>query len=206
MPLSPARKPPRGAKLFSVRVTVTEEPISLLAEHATVSAAFRVGKILEFNEVDDNLVVSERLLDVPHWKDYDALEGPAAWADRFDVSNWGLLGALLDGRRVGGAVIAFDTAAVQMLEGRKDLAVLWDLRVQPDCRRRGVGAALFRAVEHWAASKGCTELKIETQNTNLAACRFYERQGCDLREINPDAYPTLPDELQLIWSKTPRAL
>lgn len=189
-----------------MRVTITEEPIFLLPEHATLSAAFRVEKILEFNEIADNLVVSERIVDAPHWKDYDQLDAPAAWADRFDVSNWGLLGAFLDGRRVGGAVIAFDTAAAEILEGRKDLAVLWDLRVQPDYRRRGVGAALFRAVEHWAASKGCTELKIETQNTNLTACRFYERQGCSLREINPDAYPTLPHELQLIWSKVPRAL
>ena len=161
---------------------------------------------LEFDEIGNDLTVCERILDEPYCKDYDTLEAPATWTSRFDISNWGLLGAFADGRRVGGAVIAFDSAGIEILEGREGFAALWDLRVKPDCRGRGIGAALFRAVEHWAALKGCTELRIETQNNNVPACRFYERQGCELRQINPDAYPTLPYEIQLIWSKVPRAL
>ena len=42
---------------------------------------------------------------------------------------------------------------------------------------------------------------VETQNVNVAACRFYERQGCVLKQANPDAYPQLPEEIQLIVSK-----
>ena len=142
----------------------------------------------------------------PYWKDYDALEAPLKWADRFNLSKWGLLGAFHDRRRVGGALIAFDSEEVEMLEGRKDLAVLWDLRVEPSSRRRGVGTALFRAVEDWAASRGCAGLRIETQNSNVPACRFYERQGCELRQINPGAYAALLHEVQLLWEKVPRGL
>jgi hypothetical protein len=45
------------------------------------------------------------------------------------------------------------------------------------------------------------ELKIETQNTNVGACRFYERQGCELRAIHRAAYPQFPEEIQLLWYK-----
>jgi GNAT superfamily N-acetyltransferase len=88
-----------------------------------------------------------------------------------------------------------------MLEGRRDLAVLWDLRVAPQVRGRGVGAALFGAVADWAVGQGCRQLKVETQNTNVAACRFYARQGCVLGALNRFAYPDLPEEVQLLWYK-----
>jgi hypothetical protein len=42
-------------------------------------------------------------------------------------------------------------------------------------------------------------LKIETQNSNVAACRFYAREGCQLRGIHPGAYADFPDEIQLLW-------
>jgi ribosomal protein S18 acetylase RimI-like enzyme len=66
---------------------------------------------------------------------------------------------------------------------------------------QGVGSALFEAVEAWAVSRNCRQLKIETQNINVAACRFYARHGCVLRTVNPFAYPQLPDEVQMLWYK-----
>ncbi|HLG58180.1 MAG TPA: GNAT family N-acetyltransferase [Vicinamibacterales bacterium] len=136
-------------------------------------------------------------------KDYDCVsgEGPAQWAGRFDTSNWGFIRAQSNGRLMGGAVIAFRTENVAMLEARTDLAVLWDIRVSPDVRRQGVGSALFRAAEAWAVAKGCRQLKIETQNINVVACRFYARHGCAVRAIHRFAYPELPNEVQLLWYK-----
>ena len=149
------------------------------------------------------LGLRERSLTTPYLKDYDAIAGnhPTDWERRFDLSNWGLLSARLDGRRIGGAAVAFHTNGVDMLEGRRDLAVLWDLRVSPELRRRGVASALFAAVEHWARSRGCRQLKVETQNINVAACRFYASQGCELGAIHRFAYPDFPDEIQLLWYK-----
>lgn len=185
---------------------IIEEPITAAAELAYIPIAFEVESVFDVSARDGGLgglVLSERRLDVPYVKDYDAAEGesPAQWARRFDVSNWGLIGAHSDGARVGGAVIAFDTAGVNMLEGRGDLAVLWDIRVSPQARGRGVGSALFRAAEAWAAARGGRQLKIETQNVNVAACRFYARQGCVLGAINRFAYNELPNEVQLLWYK-----
>jgi GNAT superfamily N-acetyltransferase len=105
------------------------------------------------------------------------------------------------GHRVGGTVIALSTAGMDMLEGRNDLAVLWDLRVQPELRGQGIGSALFQGAEEWATRRECKQLKVETQNITLAACRFYARQGCVLGAVNRFAYKELPDETQLLWYK-----
>ena len=88
-----------------------------------------------------------------------------------------------------------------MLEGRRDLSVLWDIRVAPNARGRGVGSALFERVEAWALAQGCRQLKVETQNINVPACGFYARHGCELRAIHHAAYPELPEEIQLLWYK-----
>ena len=88
-----------------------------------------------------------------------------------------------------------------MLERRLDLAVLWNIRVSPEARGRKVGSALFRAAEAWAAARGCQQLKVETQNINVPACRFYSRQRCVLGAINSFAYSELPNEVQLLWYK-----
>lgn len=185
---------------------VAEESIAAAPELADIPISFEVETVFDVSARDGGLgglILSERRLDVPYVKDYDVSEGenPAEWAERFDLSNWGLIGARSDGVRVGGAVVAFDTRGVNMLEGRRDLAVLWDIRVSPEARGRGVGAALFRAAEAWAASRGCGRLKIETQNINVPACRFYARQGCELGAINRFAYREIPDEVQLLWYK-----
>jgi GNAT superfamily N-acetyltransferase len=187
-----------------MNIELHEEPITALAEHAGIPIAFKVDRVLGATAPEGGLgglVLSERAIDVPYVKDYDAIEGPARWATLFDVSRWGLIAAYSGGRRVGGVVVAFDTAGVDMLEGRSDLAVVWDIRVSPDCRRQGVGSVLFKAAEGWATARGCRRLKVETQNVNVAACRFYARHGCVLGAIHRFAYPELPDEIQLLWYK-----
>lgn len=190
-----------------MNLEITEEPISAAAELARVPIAFDVESVFDVSPLDGGLgglILSERRVEVPYVKDYDATEGenPAQWAARFDVSNWGLISARSGGVRVGGAVIAFNTEGVHMLEGRTDLAVLWDIRVAREARGRGVGFGLFHAVEAWASARGCRQLKIETQNINVPACRFYARQGCVLGAVNRFAYRELPEEVQLLWYKT----
>lgn len=188
---------------MSVKVTAVSP--AALAAHAGVSIAFDVDRVLDVAVRDGGLgglVLVERRLAVPYQKDYDALDGgPEGWPRRFHLTNWGLFAAHDSGALVGAAAVAVDTPGVEMLEGRRDLAVLWDLRVAPEARGRGVGTALFRAAEAWAAARGCRQLKVETQTVNVPACRFYARAGCMLGGIDRFAYPDLPDETQLLWYK-----
>ena len=187
-------------------IVVSEEPMAALHEYARVPIIFTVDRVLDVTSRDDGrggFALSERRLEVPYEKDYDAIvgEGPLQWGRRFDLSKWALFTARFANRIVGGAALAFDTPGLTMLEGRRDLAVLWDIRVAPDARRQGVGSALFQRAETWAQLHGCQQLRIETQNTNARACRFYERHGCRLETIHRAAYPELPEEIQLLWYK-----
>jgi GNAT superfamily N-acetyltransferase len=185
---------------------VKRESGAVPAAYADVPIAFEVKEVFDVSPETDGsgrFVLQPRLLTTPYRKDYDAVnrEGPARWAERFDVSTWEFFSALSEGHCVGRAAVAYDSPSQDMLEGRHDLAVLWDIRVVPSLRRRGVGAALFHAAVTLASDKGCRHLKVETQNVNAAACRFYVQRGCILRAAYRGAYPEFPDEIQLLWFK-----
>jgi GNAT superfamily N-acetyltransferase len=184
-------------------VAVREESIADLARHGRISIAFKVTAVFEVDLIHDGLgglLLTERAIDDPWVKDYDAADGgPSMWASRFDVGNWGLLGAYEDDRRVGGAVIAFDTPELYRLRGQRDLAALWDLRVAANVRRSGIGAALFEASVTWARERRCAALEVETQQINVPACRFYARMGCSLAAVDRFVYAESPEETQLIW-------
>jgi GNAT superfamily N-acetyltransferase len=185
-------------------IDVAEEPMTALAEYALLPIAFSVDQVMDVTaRAEGGFALSTRRVDVPYVKDYDAVdgEGPLHWSHRFDVSNWTLFTARVAGGRVGGATVAFDTPGLTMLEGRRDVSVLWDIRVAPNARGKGIGSALFDKVEAWARARSCRRLKVETQNINVPACGFYARQGCKLRAVHHAAYPELPEEIQLLWYK-----
>lgn len=187
-----------------MRITIAEEKKANLEDYAQVRMVFEVRHALDVVVLNNGLggfTLSERTLQVPYLKDYDAIEHPRQWPRSFDMSNWGVFVARAEGVRVGGAVVAVDTAGVILLEARRDLAVLWDIRVAADTRGQGVGAALFSAVATWAVARGCRQLKVETQNINVPACRFYVKQGCVLGAIHRFVYPECPTEVQLLWYK-----
>jgi GNAT superfamily N-acetyltransferase len=187
-----------------VNLTVTEESVANLEEYAQIPMSLEVREIFQVTTIESapgRFSLSKRSIPLPYVKDYDALENPLEWSRCFDLSNWGFLVASSDGLRIGGAAMAFDTHGLEMLESRRDIAVLWDIRVSPQMRGKGVGTALFKAAEAWSTAKGCRQLKIETQNINVPACRFYAKQGCVLRAIHPNAYREFPDEVQLLWYK-----
>ena len=195
-------QPGSDARALSVvTIDVVQDDVASLREYATVSIAFEVREIVDATRAADTGRFSLRCrrVDRPWLKDYDADGGPLAWPSRFDLSYWAIFAARTDGVRVGGAAVVFAAPDAEMLRGQHDVGLLWDLRVRPEARGRGVGTALVRAAERWCAEHGARWLEVETQNINAPACRFYERLGFELRAVNPGAYPTLPDEVQLLW-------
>ena len=174
---------------------------------AAVPIRFTVESVLRVVEIDGGLgglALREEPLRRPYVKDYDQYddESPATWAERFDVSKWGFFLAREGETPVGAAAVAFDTAGVDILAGQKDLVALWDIRLRPEHRRRGVGTDLFARAIEWARAKNCRHLKIETQNINVPACRFYARQGCRLGAIDRHGYggdPRVAGETMLLW-------
>ncbi|MDK9698773.1 MAG: GNAT family N-acetyltransferase [bacterium] len=189
------------------QIELREESLSQLSDYAKLSIRFTVASVLTLHQTDDQLSgfpLTETGIENPYEKDYDAIPGnhPTEWVKRFDVSQWGMICAYHEQNRIGGAIIAHNTKSVHMLEERAELAVLWDLRVAGAWRGNGVGKRLFDAAEAWAKQRDCHWLKIETQNNNVAACRFYARCGCVLGAIHRFAYPEYPEEIQLLWYKS----
>jgi GNAT superfamily N-acetyltransferase len=187
-----------------LRIEITDYRSTDLAMYARIPISLEVNRVLGVVPLQGGLggfAFSERQLDQSFVKDYDVIESPLKWPESFDMTNWAFFIAYSNGVPVGGATVAVDTSELVMLESRRDLALLWDIRVSPNKRRRGVGTKLFQAAEEWAKTKGCRQLKVETQNVNVPACRFYSKQGCLLGAVHRFAYPEFPDEVQLLWYK-----
>ncbi len=124
------------------------------------------------------------------------------WEKRWDISNWAFFMAFDGERPVGGATVATRTKGINMLSGRDDLAVLWDIRVDDAYKHQGVGQALFNMAVDWSRAQGLVQMKIECQNNNIPAVRFYHKQGAVLSAIDEYAYYSEPEychEVQLIW-------
>lgn len=177
-----------------------------LTEYSIVPMRYEVESRFRVDLLDDGLdgiVFTEERVIPTYLRDFDVLdgEGPTRWLERFDTTNWALFIARKDGLAIGAATAVFRTPTVFMLGGRDDITVLWDIRVAPEHKRSGIGSALFSAVAAWAKERGCDYLKVETQDINVPACRFYRKQGCRLGEINRFAYtePWATDHVMLVW-------
>ncbi len=184
-------------------VEIIEESLNILTEYEKVLIAFRVESRFRV-ELCQGGLGGMRLIEesvAPYVKNYDQNERdrPSQWSQHWDISSWGILSAFIGEQRVGGAAVAWKTPEVTMLEGREDLACLWDLRVHPDYRNKNIGRKLFNYALAWSRARLCRQFKVETQNTNVPACRFYARQGCELGVINRYAYNEALNETQLLW-------
>jgi GNAT superfamily N-acetyltransferase len=182
-------------------VEIRIESAQALDAYAAIPASFRVDAMFEVTNGRTRPILRERTVATPYIKDYDGVTdgGPRAWSKRFDLTSWGFFSARIDGAWIGAAAVAPDpTLAPLSYDGD---AVLWDLRVAPGQRGRGVGGALFAAVEEWARTRECNALLAETQDINVPACRLYERRGCRLQFALAGAYADFPDEIQLVWRK-----
>lgn len=187
-----------------MNIEIIEEAPDILPEYEKIPISFSVETYfrIELSEKGlGGLKLIEEKIEKPFIKDYDAFEEerPSRLSERFDISNWGILSAFDGQRRIGGAVIAWNTPGVFMLEERDDLVCLWDVRVSPEYRGKHTGHRLFDRVMAWARRRNCRLLKVETQNINVPACNFYVRQGCELGVINRYVYPEFMNETQLIW-------
>jgi GNAT superfamily N-acetyltransferase len=182
---------------------IVEIPPERLEEYAQVPMNFEVRSIFAVEPLAGGLG-GLRLVEVPvpnpYVKDYTTEESPVDWPAKFDVRTWGFFLARQGELIAGAAAVAFVTTGVFVFEARRDLAVLWDIRVRPACR--GAGIPLFRHAAAWSRQRGCTQMKVETQNVNVPACRFYQRMGCELGEIRRYGYagvPAVSAEVMLNW-------
>ncbi len=184
-------------------VELSAEGPDIYEEYIRVPMYVDVDSILDLESMDNGnqgFMLTEKKMASPYRKVYeDTEDSPIPRNGRWDLSNWGFFAARKDGVLIGGCVVAMKTEQIHMLEGRSDMAVLWDIRVHPQQKHLGIGTKLFQMARGHAEAGGCNWMKIETQNVNVSACRFYRRQGCHLGGIVRHAYREYPEEVQLLW-------
>jgi GNAT superfamily N-acetyltransferase len=183
-------------------IHITEIGPQRLADYARIPSRFLVTTFFQPELVEAGLggiLLHELPVQQPYIKDYDSYgELPTDWPLKFDVSGCGFFLALDGKRPAGAAAVAFGTSG--LLEDRRDLSVLWDIRVRPEVK--GAGIPLFRQAVEWSRRRGCRQMKIETQNINVPACRFYQRMGARLGEVRLFGYAAVPavaHEVMLCW-------
>lgn len=135
-------------------------------------------------------------------KDLGNYDAASKYEDSFDISNWAFFMAFDGDQPIGAATVATKTENVHMLEGREDLSVLWDIRVAEGYKHQGIGQKLFDLAVDWSIVNGFKQMKIECQNNNVPACKFYHKQGAVLSKIDEYAYHNdieVRDEVQFIW-------
>ena len=120
---------------------LVEEGVEQLAAYATVPIRFEVCSRLDVAALRLPGAQFVEVPIVPWLKDYYAFEAerPTALPSRFNMENWLIVGAFRGEQRLGGMIVARDTPDCDMLEGRTDLVVPFDVRVLPEARGKGVG-------------------------------------------------------------------
>lgn len=203
-------------------VYLKEVTFDCLEEYAKISSWYYVDSILKLRKVKNGLggILLEEVSikeknnsfikenESFYWdekinryiKNYDKEENIKNLPNEFNISNWGIIMAYLEAEAVGGAILAYDTKGVNMLDNRNDLSVLWDIRISDKFKNRGIGTKLFQEAVVWSKKRNCIQMKIETQNINANACKFYAKNGAVLGKIDEYAYYNECDfETQLIW-------
>lgn len=138
----------------------------------------------------------------PYTKDLSIYERAVEYENQFDIRNWRFYMAFDGDNPVGAMTIAGTTNGMNMLAGRDDACVLWDIRVADEYKHKGVGQKLLDMGILGAKKDGYHQMIIECQNNNIPACKFYKKQGAVLSKIDMYAYcsePEIRDEIQFVW-------
>ena len=180
----------------------------MLPLYAGIPESFRVESVLRVVPADQGLggLVFERQEVKPYMKwveRRDEASEPLVWPEEYDVDEWGIFMAFRGGRPLGGMAIGADApSGLRSPFECDDVAVVWDLRVRPEARGRGIATELFRRGADWARERGFRRLKLEVTGANLPMCRFCVKMGCDLAAVHRYGYEMVPeasDEAMLIW-------
>ena len=138
----------------------------------------------------------------PYIKDLSGYECATEYEKEFDITNWRFYMAFDGEIPVGAMTVVGKTEGLNMLYGREDACVLWDIRVADAYKHNGIGQKLFDMGVVNAKKDGYQQMIIECQNNNVQACKFYQKQGAVLSKIDMYAYyfdSDAKNEIQFIW-------
>ena len=150
-----------------------------------------IGKIIPVFS-DGAWSYSERIFEKEHEKEY--LSDDEQWEDYIDNPDK--------------TVFLFydNTDCVGQIKLRKNwnkYAFIEDIAVAKNHRKDGVGTKLISKAIEWAKSNDLCGLMLETQDTNLLACRFYSKLGFQIGAVDTMLYANFDnaEEKAVFWYK-----
>jgi streptothricin acetyltransferase len=161
------------------------------------------ASLAEAGRIDGSFVIESKLVlsataDAPG---FTVVPLPAR-AKRYEPSDY----AAYVGRHGKAAFLARDAGRpaglVTLSRSWNGFALIDEILVDAAARRSGVGRVLIAAAVDWARSHDLAGVTLETQNTNVAACRFYQRCGFVLGGWDRFLYQAIDpgtDEIALYW-------
>ncbi len=84
-----------------------------------------------------------------------------------------------------GRLIGFLDAEI---ESWRKVVKVWDILVDEEHRRQGIGTELIRRAQEFAAKSSCRALVVETQTTNWPALNFYLKLGFQIGGVDDHFY------------------
>ena len=186
------------------QITFKEVDKSFFELYDKVSMNVDVHSEYRVKRIDNGLggLLFEEVQVEPYIKDLSGYECATEYEQEFDITNWRFYMAFDGEIPVGAMTVVGKTDGLNMLYGREDACVLWDIRVADAYKHNGIGQKLFDMGVLNAKKDGYLQMIIECQNNNVQACKFYQKQGAVLSKIDMYAYyldPTAKNEIQFIW-------
>lgn len=185
-------------------ITYKEIDESYLEEYDRIPMLIYVKSIFKVEKIENGLggILLKEIPVSEYVKDLGVYEKAAKYSQEFDISNWAFFMAFDNELPIAAVTVASKSNNVNMLDGRDDMSVLWDIRVNERYKQQGVGTKLFSLAVEWSRLNGLKQMKIECQNNNVQACKFYHKHGAVLGKLDQYAYYkdiNIRNEVQLIW-------
>lgn len=180
------------------------QDIDRLVEIRPTFTAHTVIKVIPQGEAPfGGWVLREEALAVPFHKgrayDFNPLERQNI-RERYRQSETTLL-EVVENIQTGRLVGLLDVEEEQW----RHTAWVWNLMLDVDVRRQGIGRKLIEKTIIWAKQRHLRAILLETQSNNTPACHFYARMGFTLIGVNTLFYSNHDledDEVALFWGYT----
>lgn len=140
----------------------------------------------------ENGMIHYTIVDVPPYtKQYEAEEFDSKFY--IDHPDRAIFFAYLDEELAG---------EIRLRKNWNGYAYIDSVVVDSKYRNQSVGQTLIQQAIEWSKGKGFPGMMLETQDNNVAACRFYEHCGFELRGFDTHLYRAsdpFTDEIALYW-------
>jgi ribosomal protein S18 acetylase RimI-like enzyme len=180
-------------------ITLRELTLSDIPNLTQIHPTFRSGSVLDVVRDGEGLDVSWRLME-------RELTAPFDKGDGYDFDEFvraDIAERLARPDDVYQRVADFEGRLIGLLEVElqewNNTANLWNLMIDRDYRGKGLGRRLWHRAVDYARQADVRAILIETQNTNVPACKFYARMGCQICGIHEAYYDEGGEEVAIFW-------